>query len=285
MFTHSPLGEVNNHPHHQDVSYAVHQVRPDAWSIAWNQLPTMRHELTTVEYALKQHVMGTVYWREYASLATTYQISAHEAYLQIGAPASEITYWGIANFGDHHEYLGSKYPDVWGFETSAYERERHGEIDRLARSVRQPSVLEIGAAEGHLARRLAQHAEVHCIEPAPTYSRRLRADGFKVVPDTAGDYGLIVIAAVLEYMDDPAHYLSLLDPPFIITDTNPWFPTRLLEVGLARYKAIDRATVAPRWEVLTHGGVTEPMRTYRIGAEIILWEQSSSAASATREPS
>src|SRR6266567_7296543 len=76
----------------------------------------------------------------------------HRGQLRLARPraAVDIFYWGIANFGDHHQYLGSRYEDVWGFGTSPYETERQRLIARLAATTRPRRILEVGAAEGHL---------------------------------------------------------------------------------------------------------------------------------------
>lgn len=273
VFTHSPYGEVNEHTHHQDVSYAVHHVFDDVLSIAWNQYPTVVHELTPEEYSLKQHVMGTVYWREYRQLASTYEVSSHERFVRVSRAAAEIFYWGIANFGDHHQYLGNRYEDVWGFGASPYEAERHGMIARLAAEVRPRRILEVGAAEGHLARHLVRVAPVDCVETAPIYATRLAEQGFNVVdePDIHA-YDLVVLAAVLEYMPDPGSYLSSLISRYVITDTHPFFPLEHLERHLAdRYELIDLCWVAPRWEQLRHGESVEGFMIYKIGSDTALW--------------
>jgi hypothetical protein len=273
VFTHSPYGEVNHHPHHQDVSYAVHQVFDRVHSVAWNQHPTLTHDLTAAEYGLKQHVMGTIYWQEYAALATTYEICAQERFAEISRDASEILYWGVVNFGDRHETLGARYPDMWGFATSPYENERHETIERLAASTNPTRILEVGAAEGHLSRRLSRIAPVQCVEPATTYAARLADQGLTVVPlDEATDCDLVVLAAVLEYLPDPVSYLQTLTAPRVLTDTHPRFPFNRVSEGLARnYTLVRREFVSPRWEPMRHGTTTETLSIYKIGAEVALW--------------
>ncbi len=273
VFTHSPYGEVNQHPHHQDVSFAAHQVFDDVLSVAWNQYPMLVHELTPEEYQLKQHVMGSVYWREYGQLASTYEICSHERFTRLSRAAVDIFYWGIANFGDHHQYLGSKYEDVWGFGASPYEAERHRLIARLAAAVRPRRILEVGAAEGHLTRHLVRVAPVDCLETASVYTARLAEQGFTVVdePDTHA-YDLIVLAAVLEYMPAPDAYLAGLMSSYVITDTHPSFPLDRVEKHLAdRYELIDRRFVAPRWERQRHGETIEDLLVYKIGSDTTLW--------------
>lgn len=276
VFTHSPAGEVHHHPHRQDVSYAAHQVFDGVFSVAWNQYPTLTHDLTPAEYELKQEVLGSVFWRRYGWLAFTHEIAAQERFTAVGRAASEIYYWSSANFGDHHEYLGSRYPDVWGFATSPYETERHETIAALVAATRPGRILDVGAAEGHLTRRLGGLATVDCVEPAATYAARLRRRGFRVVvePRTA-DYDVVVLAAVLEYLPDPDAYLAGLAAPYVLTDTHPFLmPVSRVAAALGRrYRLCDRAFVAPRWEQLRHGDRVEPMRVYKIGAEIALWHR------------
>lgn len=273
VFTHSPYGEVNEHPHHQDVSYAAHQAFDRVYSVAWNQYPALVHELTPDEYKLKQHVMGTIYWHEYRPLATTYEISSHERFTQLSRAAVEIFYWGIANFGDHHQLLGGRYADVWGFATSPYETERHKAIAELAAVARPRHILEVGAAEGHLTRHLQRVAPVDCVETAPVYAARLADQGFVVLdaPGT-GSYDLTVLAAVLEYMHDPDAYLANLACPYLITDTHPHFPFSRVEARLAdRYELVDRRFTAPRWERQRHDQTVENLLVYKIGSDTALW--------------
>jgi hypothetical protein len=273
VFTHSPYGEVNHHPHHQDVSFAVHQVFPSVYSVAWSQYPDLVHELTPREYQLKQRVMGTVYWREYRSLATTYEIGSHERFSRLSREAVDIFYWGVANFGDHHERLGLRYPDVWGFGTSPYEGERHAAVTALATAARPRRILEVGAAEGHLTHLLTRLAPVDCVETAPVYAERLKQQGITVVdrPDV-GAYDLVVLAAVLEYMTDPDAYLAALTSPYVVTDTHPFFGFDRVQKQMAhRYELADRRFVAPRWERQRHGEVIEDLLVYKIGSDAALW--------------
>jgi 2-polyprenyl-3-methyl-5-hydroxy-6-metoxy-1,4-benzoquinol methylase len=276
VFTHSPYGEVHHHPHHQDVSYAVHQVFDKVLSVAWNQYPTAVHNLTPAEYELKQHVMGTVYWQEYAALATTYEIAAQERFARISRDAAEIFYWGIGNFGDHHEHLGLQYDDVWGFAGSPYENERHDTIVELLAGTYPGRILEVGAAEGHLTRPLSALGAVDCVEPAPVYAANLERSGFRVVKNPrSSDYDVVVLAAVLEYMRDPDEYLRGVKAQYVLTDTHPFFPTRRIAEALgSNYRVVDRRMVPPRWEHMRHGDHVESMRIYKIGAHIVLWHRS-----------
>lgn len=273
VFTHSPYGEVNQHPHHQDVSFAVHQVFPGAYSVAWNQYPDLTLELTPQEYQLKQWVMGTIYWREYRSLATTYEIGSHERFSRLSREAVDIFYWGVANFGDHHERLGLRYPDVWGFRTSPYEAERHAAVMALAAAAQPRRILEVGAAEGHLTNLLTQLAPVDCVETAPVYAERLKQQGLTVVDQPDVDmYDLVVLAAVLEYLANPDAYLAALNSPYVVTDTHPFFGfDRVHEQLVDRYELADRRFVAPRWERQRHGEMIEDLLVYKIGSDATLW--------------
>ena len=275
VFTHGPYGEVNQHPHHQDVSYAVHQVFDDVLSVAWNQYPAIIHTLTEAEFELKQRVMGTIYWQEYAELATTYEIAAQERFARVTRTASEIFYWGIANFGDHHELLGSQHRDMWGFATSPYERQRHDTIAELAAQSGPWRILEVGAAEGHLTQKLAAIATVDCIETAPVYVGRLQAAGYRVVPPGVSDgYDLVVLAAVLEYMTEPDRYLAGMIAPSVITDTHPGFQLDRVRAALpSEYRLSERRFVAPSWERMRHDLSVESLRIYKIGAEVALWQR------------
>jgi len=66
VFTHGPLGEYM-HPHHQDVSYAVHEVwaaKLPVFSVAYNCQPDRIYQLNAAEYARKCHILGSIYGSE-----------------------------------------------------------------------------------------------------------------------------------------------------------------------------------------------------------------------------
>lgn len=65
IFTHGPVGEYG-HPHHQDVSLAVHRAFPKKkiYSVAYNCAPDLLITLTPKNYAQKCHILGDIYHSE-----------------------------------------------------------------------------------------------------------------------------------------------------------------------------------------------------------------------------
>ncbi|PWU16922.1 MAG: hypothetical protein C5B49_09810 [Bdellovibrio sp.] len=66
IYTHSILGEYG-HPHHQDVSFAVHRAFPAherIFSVAYNCYPETSVHLTKEHFALKCEILTTIYQSE-----------------------------------------------------------------------------------------------------------------------------------------------------------------------------------------------------------------------------
>ena len=66
IYTHNIVGEYG-HPHHQDVSYAVHQAfagHPNLYSVAYNCFPEMEVHLTQDEFELKTKILTEIYSSE-----------------------------------------------------------------------------------------------------------------------------------------------------------------------------------------------------------------------------
>lgn len=273
VYTHSPSGDTHDHNHHQDVSYIVHRLFGSVHCTAWNIYPDYINTLTVGEYWLKKYILGTLYAEEYRDIRDAYEISAIEKFVMLEPTAVEIYYWAIANFGDHHERL-AVYRDFWGFEWSPYEIERHCVIEQLAREVSPKSILEFGAAEGVLAKRLRCVAPVTCVERVSAYATRLGQEGFAVVTSPqSGDYELSVLASVLEYMDDPAGFLDGLRSRFLVVDVTTASGMRELSRQRLddRYQLISEVEVRPRWERMYCGAEKLCMETYRLGATVALF--------------
>jgi len=63
VFTHGILGEYG-HPHHQDVSFAVHSAFKNVFSVAYNCYAKKLVKLSPAQYALKARILSTVYLSE-----------------------------------------------------------------------------------------------------------------------------------------------------------------------------------------------------------------------------
>lgn len=66
IYTHGIIGEYG-HPHHQDVSVAVHRAfadHPKVYSVAYNSYPEKKVLLTAAEYAKKEKILTKIYGSE-----------------------------------------------------------------------------------------------------------------------------------------------------------------------------------------------------------------------------
>lgn len=66
IYTHGIVGEYG-HPHHQDVSYAVHKAfagHPKLYSVAYNAFPEFEVRLTAEDFATKARILTKVYGSE-----------------------------------------------------------------------------------------------------------------------------------------------------------------------------------------------------------------------------
>lgn len=275
VFSHGPFGETYNHLHHQDVSYIVNMLFGNVFSTAWNIFPDQVNMLTREEFNLKKYLLGTVYAKEYDLLMDAYELSSVEKFVNLSKAAIEIYYWGIGNFGDNHERLGMKYEDFWGFKNSPYEIDRHAAIVSLAKKSHARRIIEYGACEGVLTRKLSSFARVDCVEKASVYQKRLKNAGFRVIakPDTSS-YDLAVIAAFLEYLENPKAFLRDVRSEHLIVDV---ILDSQLDKGLnqilSKYQQISERTVKPRWERMYHGNIKERMEVYKLGAHCRLYQR------------
>lgn len=63
VYTHGILGEYG-HPHHQDVSFAVHQAFANVFSVAYNCYMKKLIKLSPKQFQLKAQILSTVYLSE-----------------------------------------------------------------------------------------------------------------------------------------------------------------------------------------------------------------------------
>lgn len=274
IYTHSPFGDTNEHLHHQDISYVVHKVFPRVKSIAWNIYPDEIYTLRPEEFTLKKYIMGTVYHREYKRLKTSYEVSSVEKFVELSRESVEIYYWAIANFGDRHQLLGRKYENIWGYDLSPYEIERHAGILTLLEKTATKSLLEIGASEGILTEKLAEKVKkLDCVETAPVYVSKLKTKGYRVVEkyDTE-KYDTVLVASVLEYMEKPVSFLSGLKSQYVIVEViNTSYMKSVAYTLRKRYKMYAKILILPRWEKMYRQGKKEKMEVYKLGAQIFLF--------------
>ncbi len=86
VFTHNVLGEYG-HPHHQDVSFAVHQVFQTTsipvFSTAYNAYPELKINLTAAEFQLKTKILSTIYSEETRRFAHLLPATSSEGFIQV----------------------------------------------------------------------------------------------------------------------------------------------------------------------------------------------------------
>lgn len=275
VYTHGPFGETHNNIHHQDVSYIVNKVFKNVYSIAWNLYPDISNFLSKEEFTLKKYLFGTIYSEEYKLLCDSFEISPVENFINLSRESTEIFYYGIANFGDNHELLGKKYKDFWGFEYSPYEIERHESILSLVKMLEPKNIIEYGACEGLLTKKLSSYFPIECTEKAPTYRQRLIEKGFNVVDNpNSSNYSLSIVAAFLEYLDRPEEFLNQIKSKNLLVDVilNSNLDLKL-EGILNNYREIDNVIVNSRWEKMYNGNKKEKMEVYKLGSHIHLFEK------------
>lgn len=85
IYTHGIIGEYG-HPHHQDVSYAVHKAfekHPRVYSAAYNTHPDFSVALTKKEFAKKADVLMNIYGSETSRFLNLLPATAFEGFLHL----------------------------------------------------------------------------------------------------------------------------------------------------------------------------------------------------------
>lgn len=94
IYTHGLLGEYG-HPHHQDVSYAVHRLfskTHQVWGTAYNCMPQKRVLLTTKQFALKSEILSQIYRLETERFVHLLPAFAEEGFCQFDMKEVEAIY-------------------------------------------------------------------------------------------------------------------------------------------------------------------------------------------------
>lgn len=83
IYTHGILGEYG-HPHHQDVSFAVHKVfnkKAKVYSVAYNAYPEKLIKLTNVQYKIKTKILTQIYQSETLRFMNFLPLTPSEGFL------------------------------------------------------------------------------------------------------------------------------------------------------------------------------------------------------------
>lgn len=84
VYTHQILGEYG-HPHHQDVSFAVHQTfakKIPVWSTSYNAYPQKNYKFTPTQYKTKNQIITEVYKSETLRFLNFLPLTASEGYIK-----------------------------------------------------------------------------------------------------------------------------------------------------------------------------------------------------------
>ena len=93
VYTHGPLGEYG-HPHHRDVSLAVHRVFEGVWSVATSVFPQRRVLLSEEAFRRKSLVLRQIYAQEVVRFLLTLPISSVEGFVQLSLQEVESLHGG-----------------------------------------------------------------------------------------------------------------------------------------------------------------------------------------------
>lgn len=84
VYTHEILGEYG-HPHHQDVSYAVHRAfskKIPVWSVAYNTFPKKSFSFSNAQYKIKTKILTKIYQSETLRFLNFLPLTSKEGYLK-----------------------------------------------------------------------------------------------------------------------------------------------------------------------------------------------------------
>jgi hypothetical protein len=284
VYTHSPLEQYS---HHQDVALAASQCFDEIWVRTDGRFAAEAHVLSQSAFAQKLEIVNGLYAHQIKALAADDQVclaevTGVEAFVPARFP--EV----VRAFTYTSSEIRSDVPDVWAFETSPYEKERYDQICAvLAAAGREDSpasILEIGACEGTMTRRLRTlfpGAKIRAVEVNPVFARRLR-EALGNDPDTdiveasvldvplSAD--LVLLAEVLYFM--PEHLTDIVArvrAKYVLTSYVGNFDDRVA-LSLRRYgwHNLFSMRVSPRFEPVD--GRTSLLVIRRPGSNIRLWK-------------
>lgn len=94
VYTHGILGEYG-HPHHQDVSFAVHKAfdkKAKVYSVAYNLYPERQIKLTKAQYKIKTKILTQVYQSETLRFLNFLPLTSTEGFLSTSLAEVEHIY-------------------------------------------------------------------------------------------------------------------------------------------------------------------------------------------------
>jgi LmbE family N-acetylglucosaminyl deacetylase len=287
VYTHSPF-EV--HPHHRDVALAASQCFEEIWVRSLGGYAAEAHVLDQEAYERKLDILNTIYRRELTLPEEDPQRWVAEmldtvAGVEPFVPARRTEV--IQALALTSPEIPADLPNAWAFEVSAYELERYNRTCQvLAQACQAPppaSILELGACEGAMTRRLRHlfpSAHICAVESHPVLVRRLREHicrdrRINVVEASIRDIplaaDLIVMAEMLWYVPEPVtNVLSRLRGSYLLTSYRGTFDTCLRQCLQAfGWRETISAEVLPRFE--PRDGRDSLLIARRPGTQIRLW--------------
>jgi Nodulation protein S (NodS) len=284
IYTHSPL---EKHAQHRDVALAASQYFAEVWVRTYEGYASEVHVLSQPAFGQKLDIINSFYPYRIAASADDDRCCVAEA---IGVEAFTPTRFLEVSRAFAHSSAGilSEVSDVWAFETSPYEQERYNRtctvLAYAAMEEVPTSILEVGACEGTMTRRLRTlfpSAKIRAVEPNPVFAQRLR-DALGDDPDieiieasildVPLSADLVLMAEVLYFA--PEHLMDILGgvrAKYVLTSYVGSFDDRV-SLYLHRYgwHNVFSVQVLPRFEPVD--GSKSFLVVQRPGSNIRLWK-------------
>jgi hypothetical protein len=284
IYTHSPL---EKHAHHRDVALAASQYFAEVWVRAYEGYASEVHALSQPAFGRKLDIINSFYPRQIAASADDDRRCVAEA---IGVEAFTPTRFLEVSraFAYGSVDILSDVSDVWAFETSPYEQERYNRtctvLAYAGMEDAPASILEVGACEGTMTRRLRTlfpRAKIRAVELNPIFARRLRealGDDPETeiveasILDVPLSADLVLMSEVLYFAPD--HLMDILGgvrAKYVLTSYAGSFDDRV-SLYLHRYgwHNVFSVQVLPRFEPVD--GSKSFLVVQRPGSNIRLWK-------------
>lgn len=117
VYTHEILGEYG-HPHHQDVSFAVHRAfakKTRVWSASYNTFPKKLFKFTPAQYKIKTKILTLVYQSETLRFLNFLPLTATEGYLQTTLAEVEHIYFYFIGENDLNKSKLKVFSHLFGY--------------------------------------------------------------------------------------------------------------------------------------------------------------------------
>lgn len=126
IYTHGVLGEYG-HPHHQDVSVAVHRAfagHKNLFSVAYNSFPEKVTQLSEAEYKRKAKILTDVYGSETSRFLNLLPVTFTEGFQRLSLREVEMLYDYFTGNSDLSLKALRRYPWLEEFLQANRERSR-----------------------------------------------------------------------------------------------------------------------------------------------------------------